>query len=131
MQAVGDERRRQPLHQPGIAFGPGEDGITLVACTGGEAEPKDYGEVNTKGEGYYGNFMYGCTGVEPKDGKYVDVKLESADFCRCVYDGLKEKVPFSDMQEFEKEQADAADGEIVIPKNIATVQDECADESRS
>ena len=37
--------------------------------------PTSYGDVNTTNEGYYGNFMFGCTGVEANDdGKYVDVE---------------------------------------------------------
>src|SRR5690349_9655667 len=86
--------------------------LALAGCTGAKPEPDSYGDVNTKGEGYYGNFMYGCTGVEPTDGEYVDVKLESADFCRCVFDGLKEKVPFPDVKKFEEAQADAEPGEL-------------------
>ena len=99
--------------------------IALSSCGGTVRDPNEYGDVTTDGTGYYGNLMYGCTGVEPTDGKYVDVKLESVDYCNCIFDGLKETVPFSDAKAFDKKQATEKAGEIVIPNNIQTVQEKC------
>lgn len=106
--------------------------FVLAACSPGQVQPREYGEVNSEGEGYYGNFMYGCTGVLPnEDGEYVDPTLENADFCRCVFEGLKEKVPFDQVAEFDEAQADAAsDGsEVTIPKPIDEVRASCADKA--
>lgn len=100
--------------------------IALAGCSGRVQQPRDYGEVNTKGEGYYGNLMYGCTGVQPKDGKYVNEKLSSSEYCKCLFEGLKESVPFSEAKSFEDAQADAKAGsEPDVPKGIAKVQKEC------
>lgn len=102
----------------------------MAGCAPGQSQPTGYGEVNDKGDGYYGNFMFGCTGVEPTDGKYSDVTLENPDFCRCVFDGLKEKVPFDEVKQFEETQAEAADGaDIEIPSNIEAVRASCADKA--
>lgn len=102
--------------------------LVATACTGAVREPTKYGEVNAKGEGFYGNLMYGCTGVTPDaDGNYVDEKLSSSEYCKCLFEGLKDTVPFSDVRDFEKAQADAKEGdEPEVPKNIAAVQDECS-----
>ncbi|MEX0767606.1 MAG: hypothetical protein WD029_03950, partial [Microthrixaceae bacterium] len=98
----------------------------ISGCGGAVADPKDYGDVNTKNEGYYGNLMYGCTGVRANEaGKYEDVTLENTDYCNCLYEGLKETVPFSDAREFDKYQATAQAGEIKVPTNIQTVQEKC------
>ncbi len=35
-------------------------------------QPDNYGSANTYGDGFYGNFMFGCTGVTPVDGEYRD-----------------------------------------------------------
>lgn len=100
--------------------------LALAGCSGRVAQPRDYGEVNAKGEGYFGNLMYGCTGVQPTDGKYVNTKLGSAEYCRCLFDGLKESVPFEQAKAFEEAQADAKEGsEPDVPKGIAKVQKEC------
>lgn len=97
-----------------------------AACGGGQAaQPDDYGEPNSEGEGYFGNFMYGCTGVQPTDGKYVDTTLGSQQFCRCVYDGLKETVPFDEAKRFDEAQAKSEPGEISVPNNIEKVQQDC------
>lgn len=106
--------------------------VALAGCAGGQAQPREYGEVTTDGSGYYGNFMLGCTGVEPNDdGEYVDEELESQDYCRCVFEGLKDPgdgVPFAEMQEFEDAQADAEDGaEITVPADVRRIMDGCAD----
>lgn len=100
----------------------------LGACTGGVREPTSYGEANIKGEGFYGNLMYGCTGVEPDaDGNYVDEKLSSSEYCRCLFEGLRDRVPFADVRDFEAAQADAEAGkEPAIPDEIARVQKDCA-----
>lgn len=104
--------------------------FALAGCAPGQSQPTGYGDVNDKGEGYYGNFMFGCTGVEPTEGKYVDVTLENPDFCRCVFEGLKEKVPFDDVKQFEEAQAEAESGaDIEIPANIEAVRKSCADEA--
>ncbi|MEI7885955.1 MAG: hypothetical protein WCJ04_01060 [Actinomycetes bacterium] len=99
--------------------------LALSSCGGTVREPREYGDVTTDGKGYYGNLMYGCTGVEPTDGKYVNVKLESVNYCNCIFNGLKETVPFSDAKAFDQYQATAKAGEIKIPKNIQTVQQKC------
>lgn len=103
--------------------------VALAGCGGVVRDPRDYGEINDKGEGFYGNLMYGCTGVQPNDkGEYVDTKLGSSDFCVCVYKGLKETVPFPDTKKFDEAQAKAKDGEITVPDNIAKVQQKCGDD---
>lgn len=103
----------------------------LVGCGGVVRDPTEYGEVNSKGTGYYGNLMYGCTGVQPNDkGVYVDTRLGSADFCKCVFKGLKETVPFPDAKKFDQAQAKEDAGKITAPSNIAKVQENCGkDES--
>lgn len=106
----------------------------LAGCSNGQqAQPKNYGDINTKNEGYYGNLMFGCTGVEAnEDGEYVDVKLESPDFCTCIFRGMKETVPFSDAQEFDEQQADAEEGtDIELPANIDKVRTTCAEDDSS
>ena len=102
--------------------------IALSGCAGGQPQPREYGDVNTKNEGYYGNFMLGCTGVKANaEGEYVDVKYESEEYCTCVFRGMKETVTFDTAREFEEEQADAESGaDIVIPKSIQAVMDDCS-----
>lgn len=104
--------------------------IALVGCTGGQSDPTEYGDVNDENDGYYGNLMFGCTGVEANDeGEYVDVTLEDPDFCTCVFRGMKETVPFADAQEFDETQAEAEEGtDITIPSNINTVRTTCAED---
>jgi hypothetical protein len=102
--------------------------VALVGCSPTQAsQPDGYGDVNDDNEGYYGNFMYGCTGVEANaDGEYVDVKVAQPDFCTCVFRGLKETVNFSEMKEFDEAQAEAEDGETVeIPDDIERVRRSC------
>lgn len=101
----------------------------LAACGGQERQPDGYGSANPDGEGYYGNFMYGCTGVEPVDGRYLEPVLESQQFCRCVYDGMQETVPFADAAAFEEAQAEAEPGNAIeVPSSIASVQEACENE---
>lgn len=102
--------------------------LLLGACTGAVSEPTSYGSVNNKGEGFYGNLMYGCTGVEPDaDGNYVDEKLSSADYCKCLFNGLSDRVPFADARDFDRAQADAEPGKPpTVPDEIARVQKDCA-----
>ncbi len=106
--------------------------VALLGCTAGgqAAQPKEYGDINTENEGYYGNLMFGCTGVQANDdGKYVDVKLESPAFCTCVFRGMKETVPFSEAKEFDEQQAEAEDGETIeLPGSIDKVRAACADD---
>jgi hypothetical protein len=103
--------------------------LVLVGCSGQASQPDSYGEANSEGEGFYGNFMYGCTGVMPVDGEYPDPTLESQAFCRCVYDGMKETVPFEEAKAFDEAQAAAEPGtEISVPSNIAAVQQRCGAE---
>lgn len=106
--------------------------IALTGCAGGQPQPRDYGEANTNNEGYFGHFMLGCTGVEAEDGEYRDPTVASEDYCRCVFDGLKDPgdgVPFSEMQAFETAQAEAENSEdIKVPRNVQRVMDRCADE---
>ena len=64
-------------------------------------------------------------------GTHIDVKLESADFCTCVFRGLKETVNFDEMKEFEEAQAEAEPGELTIPKNIDKVRSRCAEDDTS
>jgi hypothetical protein len=108
--------------------------MALMGCAGGQQrQPKEYGDINTKNEGYYGNLMFGCTGVEANDkGKYVDVKLETPDFCTCVFRGMKETVPFTDAEAFDEQQADAPEGtDIKLPANINKVRTTCAEDDSS
>ena len=103
--------------------------LALVGCTGQARQPDNYGSANTDGDGFYGNFMFGCTGVTPVDGEYRDPILESQSFCRCVYNGMKETVPFAEAKAFDEAQADAEPGtEIVVPANIAAIQEHCGTE---
>lgn len=102
--------------------------VVLLGCTGQARQPDSYGEPNPTGEGFYGNFMFGCTGVEPVDGDYEDPTLESQVFCRCVYDGMKETVPFPEAKAFDEAQAEVEPGEeLDIPRGIETVRERCAD----
>lgn len=104
--------------------------VALVGCTGFESNPTEYGEVNTDNDGYYGNFMFGCTGVEAnEDGEYVDVVLEDPEFCTCVFERLKETVPFSEMQQLEEAQAEAEPGEVELPEDVDAARRECAGDS--
>lgn len=108
--------------------------VALAACTGAQAsQPDEYGEVNDNNEGYYGNFMYGCTGVEANaDGEYVDVEFADPAFCTCVFRGLKETVNFAEMKEFDEAQAEAEDGEeIEIPEDIDRVRRSCAESDKA
>jgi len=110
--------------------------LALTSCAGGQPQPTGYGEPTRDGSGFYGNFMYGCTGVEPnEDGEYVDEELESQEFCRCVYEGLSDPgagVPFSEVRAFEEAQAEAEDGDdIEVPRDIQRIMDRCADGERS
>lgn len=105
--------------------------MALVGCTSGQKpEPDNYGEINTENEGYYGNLMFGCTGVEANDdGKYVDVKLENPDFCTCIFRGMKETVPFPDAKQFDEQQAEAEEGTTIeLPANINKVRTTCAED---
>jgi hypothetical protein len=96
--------------------------LTLVASAcGQQRQPTEYGKD------YRENFMLGCTGVEadgdlPPGGE----KLASKSYCECVYDGLKDTVPFDEAREFEEQQAEAESGDdIEVPKNIQSVFDGC------
>ncbi len=109
--------------------------LALTACAGGQPQPRGYGEPTDDGSGFYGNFMLGCTGVEPNDdSEYVNVELESQEFCHCVYEGLSDPgdgVPFDQVRAFEEAQAEAEDGsDIEVPKNIQRIMDECAESAR-
>lgn len=104
--------------------------VALAGCGGVVRDPKDYGEINSKGEGFYGNLMYGCTGVQPDDnGNYKNPKLGTEDFCKCVYKGLKQTVPFPDTKKFDEAQAKEDAGSITVPSNIANVQKKCGDDN--
>jgi hypothetical protein len=105
--------------------------MALASCAGGQPpDPDNYGEINTDNEGYYGNLMFGCTGVQANDdGKYVDVKLESPDYCTCVYRGMKETVPFPEAKEFDEQQAEAEEGETIeLPDSIDKVRSSCGED---
>jgi hypothetical protein len=104
--------------------------VALAGCGGVVRDPKEYGDVNSEGEGFYGNLMYGCTGVQPNDdGKYENPTLGSEDFCTCVFKGLKETVSFEDTKKFDEAQAKEDAGEITVPDNIAKVQEKCGDDA--
>ncbi|CAN5474134.1 hypothetical protein BH10ACT3_BH10ACT3_15340 [soil metagenome] len=106
--------------------------LMLAACGGQVTQPKDYGEINSKGEGFYGNLMYGCTGVTPNDdGKYTNTELGDANYCQCLYRGLEQTVPFDDAKKFDEAQAKEDAGEITVPKNIAAVQTKCNEDTDS
>jgi hypothetical protein len=103
--------------------------LALAGCGGQASQPDSYGSANPDGDGFYGNFMFGCTGVTPVDGEYRDTTLESQPFCRCVYDGMKETVPFAEAKAFDEAQAAAEPGtDISVPSNIAAIQQRCGDE---
>jgi hypothetical protein len=107
--------------------------VALVGCGGQVRDPTEYGEVNSDGEGYYGNLMYGCTGVEPnEDGDYVDwdEDLGNPAFCECLFRGLKEKVPFDDAKKFDEDQAKAEPGELTVPNGIAAVRENCGEDAK-
>lgn len=97
--------------------------LVPLAC-GVNPQPTDYGED------YENNFMLGCTGVF-QDGDKAGERSSDAkvfapeDVCQCIYDGLVEKVPFSEAKDFEDAQADQEEGEIEVPDNIQTIIDEC------
>lgn len=104
--------------------------LLLAGCAAGQPrDPGEYGAINDRNEGYYGNLMFGCTGVRANEqGEYVEVTLESPDFCTCVFRGMKETVPFPDAKEFDKAQADAEEGETIeLPENINRVRTKCAE----
>ncbi len=101
--------------------------LAVTGCVGLEPNPTDYGEVNPDNDGYYGTFMFGCTGVEAnEDGEYADWTLENPEFCTCVFEGLKDRVPFSEMQALEEDQAEAEPGEFELPRNVNTVREGCS-----
>lgn len=102
--------------------------ISLAGCSGAQSDPTEYGSINDQNEGYYGNMMFGCTGVEAnEDGEYVDETLEKPNFCRCVFRGMKETVPFGEARAFDEDQAAAQDGaDISIPRKIDAVRAACA-----
>lgn len=109
----------------------------MLGCTGGQPpDPSSYGDINTINDGYYGNLMFGCTGVQADGAGDYDTsslpeadRLESPGFCTCVFRGMKETVPFADAQAFDEQQADAADDEnIELPANINRVRTSCADD---
>jgi hypothetical protein len=103
--------------------------VALVGCGGQVRDPDEYGDVNSDGEGYYGNLMYGCTGDEPNDaGEYKDTGLGTPAYCECLFKGLKEKVPFADAKKFDEDQAKAEPGELTVPKNIASVRTACGED---
>lgn len=107
--------------------------MVVAGCGGTVRQPTSYGDVNSKGEGFYGNLMYGCTGVEPDEkGRYVNEKLSSSDYCKCLFEGLKNKVPFDEVRDFEQVQADAKAGtEPEVPKRIAQVREDCSKQHRA
>lgn len=101
--------------------------LAVTGCAGLEPNPTDYGEVNDNNDGYYGTFMFGCTGVEAnEDGEYVDWTLENPEFCTCVFEGLSDRVPFSEMQALEEDQAEAEPGEFTLPRNVNSVREGCS-----
>jgi len=101
--------------------------LAVTGCVGLEPNPGNYGEVNPNNDGYYGTFMFGCTGVEAnEDGEYVDWTLENPEFCTCVFEGLSERVPFSEMQALEEAQAEAEPGEFTLPRNVDSVRQSCS-----
>lgn len=105
--------------------------VALAGCSTALRQPSSYGDVNDQGDGYYGNFMFGCTGVEPTDGKYVGATLESPEYCTCVFEGMKDNVPFSEAKDFEDAQADTPEGDTIeIPDDIRKVMNNCEDKAK-
>lgn len=111
--------------------------FVAAGCVGTEPTFGDYGEVNPNNDGYYGTFMYGCTGVEATGagddpaGEYLPTEdtpelLAPPAFCTCVFEGLKERVPFAEMQALEQDQAAADPGEFTLPRNVNTVREDCS-----
>lgn len=106
--------------------------VALAGCGGVVRDPDKYGDINSKGEGFYGNLMYGCTGVQPNDeGQYENPTLGSEDFCKCVFKGLKETVTFEDTKKFDQAQAKEDAGDITVPSNIAKVQERCGESPKA
>lgn len=135
-------RRRSGTHRPSlrgtVATLAASCCLVLAGCVGVQQDPTDYGEVNDQNEGYYGNWMFGCTGVEAnEDGVYdtstlpEDERLESPDFCTCVYLGLKEEnVPFEEMKAFDEAQENASeDDPIELPDEVVEISERCNDDA--
>ena len=98
--------------------------VTVAAACGVNPQPTGYGDQ------YEENFMLGCTGVDPETGESPDgyEPLASESQCTCVYEGLEEKVPFEEAEQFEEAQAEAESGDdIEVPENIAEIFSDCED----
>lgn len=123
------DRSSRTLRAVMLAFVAGA--VLVTGCSSSMRQPTDYGEVNAEGTGFYGNFMYGCTGVQPVDGKYKNPELNSESYCKCLFEGLKDKVPFDEVRDFEEKQAAADEGnEPEVPKGIEAVRRDCAKEKQ-
>jgi hypothetical protein len=97
--------------------------VVPMAC-GVNPQPTDYGDD------YENNFMLGCTGRfqdgDNEGDRSSDAKVFAPeDVCQCIYDGLVEKVPFTEAKEFEEAQAEQEAGDIEVPENIQKIIDEC------
>jgi hypothetical protein len=90
--------------------------LLVTGACGAQSEPREYGAE------YEEDFMFGCTGVEGD----AAPTLASRQFCECYYEQLVDKVSFDKAREFEREQAQATDGDdIVVPADIQAVIDRC------
>lgn len=94
--------------------------VVLVAasCTGQR-------QVEVYSDQYEKNFMFGCHTQQSIPEDSAGGPQSSDDYCKCVYKGLEEKVPESQVKEFEEQQAEQDPGEIKVPKPIQSVFDSC------
>lgn len=89
--------------------------IVFASACGQQLQPTSYDATYEK------NFAFGCSEQSKDEGG----PQASQDYCRCVYKGLVEKVPFDDAKAFEEQQAKEDAGDIAVPKPIQKVIDSC------
>ena len=92
--------------------------LFAAACTGQRT-------VEVYSDQYEKNFMFGCHTQQSIPEDSAGGPQASDDYCKCVYKGLKEKVPEAQVKEFEEKQAEEDAGEIEVPKPIKSVFDSC------
>lgn len=74
------------------------------------------------------DFLAACTSGQTSGESSVG---GSEEFCQCVYDGIVNgtndhaKVTFESFKAFDEAQAEAEEGEIEVPQNIANIQQDC------
>jgi hypothetical protein len=90
--------------------------VFVTGC-GAQTQPTSYDDA------YEANFTFGCKQQAADEGG----PQAPEDYCKCVLDGLKDKVPFDDAKKFEEQQAEETAGDIKVPKNIQSVFDSCTE----